>query len=147
MDSSLHLVPGRCKAAHCSWEVLEEGRSRIGKTQRINSPRPQACVRLCVLVCIWVLWLWPRRACVCVWWVCGVCLCAYGGGGSGPAVRGCVCGVCMCMCVCVSVWRAWAAPWAGAGRRVSQRASGRGERGSVAGPGCYVLFAFPAFGP
>src|SRR4029434_1297163 len=31
MDSSLHLVPGRLQAAHCSWGVLEEGRSRMGK--------------------------------------------------------------------------------------------------------------------
>src|SRR4029434_1344932 len=50
MDSSLHLVPGPCKAAHCSWGVLEEGRSRMGKKQKINSPRPQACVCLCVCV-------------------------------------------------------------------------------------------------
>src|SRR4029434_11197212 len=59
MDSSLHLVPGRCKAAHCSWGVLEEGRSRMGKKQKINSPRPHACLRVCVCVCVCVL-------CVCV---------------------------------------------------------------------------------
>ena len=46
---TVHLVPGRLQAAHCSWEVLEEGRSRMGKRQRINSPRPQACVCVCVL--------------------------------------------------------------------------------------------------
>src|SRR4029434_10552513 len=49
MDSSLHLVPGRLQAAHCSWGVLAEGRSRMGKKQKINSPRPQAYLRVCVL--------------------------------------------------------------------------------------------------
>src|SRR4029434_2836464 len=34
MDGSLHLVPGRLKAAHCSWGVLEEGRSRMGKSRK-----------------------------------------------------------------------------------------------------------------
>src|SRR4029434_3600137 len=30
----LDLVPGRLKAAHCSWGVLEEGRSRMGKSRK-----------------------------------------------------------------------------------------------------------------
>src|SRR4029434_3714949 len=42
------LGPGQLQAAHCSWGVLEEGRSRIGKKQKINSPRPQAYLRVCV---------------------------------------------------------------------------------------------------
>src|SRR4029434_10773259 len=48
MDSSLDLVPGRLKAAHCSWGVLEEGRSRMGEMQRLHSLRHQACVCVCV---------------------------------------------------------------------------------------------------
>src|SRR4029434_8360349 len=44
MDSSLDLVPGRLQASHCSWAVLEEGQSWMGKRQKINSPRHQACV-------------------------------------------------------------------------------------------------------
>src|SRR4029434_4740069 len=49
MDSSLHLVPGRLQAAHCSWGVLGGGTFQDGKRQRINLPQPQACV--CVRVC------------------------------------------------------------------------------------------------
>src|SRR4029434_1270961 len=45
------------QAAHCSWGALEEGRSRMGKKQKINSDRPQACVCVCVCVCV---------LCVCV---------------------------------------------------------------------------------
>src|SRR4029434_4384882 len=43
------IGPRALQAAHCSWAVLEEGRSRMGKKQKINSPRPQACVCVCVL--------------------------------------------------------------------------------------------------
>src|SRR4029434_8341583 len=51
MDSSLHLVPGRCKAAHCSWGVLEEGRSRMGKSRKeIHRDLRLTCV--CVCVCV-----------------------------------------------------------------------------------------------
>ena len=47
-DGSLHLVPGRLKAAHCSWGP--GGRTvRDGKMQSVNSQRPQACVCVCVL--------------------------------------------------------------------------------------------------
>src|SRR4029434_3852715 len=52
MDSSLHLVPGRLQSAHCSWEVLEEGRSRMGKRQRIISPYSLRSVCVCVCVCV-----------------------------------------------------------------------------------------------
>src|SRR4029434_677244 len=31
---TVHLVPGRLQAAHCSWGVLEEGRSRMGKSRK-----------------------------------------------------------------------------------------------------------------
>ena len=49
MDSSLHLVPGRLKAAHCSWGVLVEGRSRMGKRrEQIHSDLRPACA--CVYV-------------------------------------------------------------------------------------------------
>src|SRR4029434_3097377 len=48
-DSSLHLVPGRLKAAHCSWGP--GGRTvQDGKMQSRNSQQPQACV--CVCVCV-----------------------------------------------------------------------------------------------
>ena len=58
-DGSLDLVPGRLKAAHCSWGVLEEEQSRMGEMQRLHSLRPQACVcpvsplymHVCVTVC------------------------------------------------------------------------------------------------
>src|SRR4029434_4074964 len=68
MDSSLHLVPGRSQAAHCSWGVLEEGRSRMGKKQKINSQRPQAYLRVCVCVCV----LCRLHICTCVF-QCVVC--------------------------------------------------------------------------
>src|SRR4029434_1258475 len=42
------IGPRALQAAHCSWAVLEEGRSRMGKKQKINSPRPQAYLRVCV---------------------------------------------------------------------------------------------------
>src|SRR4029434_7036737 len=46
---TVHLtVPGRLQAAHCSWgggETLHDG-----KREKINPPRPQACV--CVCVCV-----------------------------------------------------------------------------------------------
>src|SRR4029434_7840287 len=49
-DGSLHLVPGRLKAANCSWGVLGGRTVRDGKTQSVNSQRPQACVFVCVCV-------------------------------------------------------------------------------------------------
>src|SRR4029434_1956366 len=50
MDSSLDLVPGRLQAAHCSWGVLEEGQSRMGKGRRqIHSDLRLTCVCVCVL--------------------------------------------------------------------------------------------------
>src|SRR4029434_6077781 len=45
-DVSLHLVPGRLKAAHCSWGP--GGRTvRDGKMQSRNSQRPQPCACVC----------------------------------------------------------------------------------------------------
>src|SRR4029434_7442181 len=94
MDGSLHLVPGRSQAAPCSWGVLEERRSRMEKTQRINSQRPQACVcacaYLCVCVCVCLCACVPVRVRVRIYVYVYVCVCA------------CVC-VCMCVCVCVCV--------------------------------------------
>ena len=50
-DSSLHLVPGRLQAAHCSWGVLEEGRSRMGKKAE-NKFTATSSLRVCVCVCV-----------------------------------------------------------------------------------------------
>src|SRR4029434_3564354 len=44
------LGPRALQAAHCSWGVLEEGQSRMGKSRKYNSPRPQAYLRVCVCV-------------------------------------------------------------------------------------------------
>src|SRR4029434_7355671 len=58
MDSSLDLVPGRLQAAHCSWGVLEEGQSRMGKGR--------GCVCGCVCVCVCVCVCEPTHRVVCV---------------------------------------------------------------------------------
>ena len=59
MDSSLDLVPGRLQAAHCSWGVLEEGQSRMGKGRRFilflitaTSGAPQVLCRLHIFTCV-----------------------------------------------------------------------------------------------
>src|SRR4029434_1532625 len=85
MDGSLDLVPGRLKAAHCSWGPV------------------------CVCVCVGV----GVRACVCVcdlcgvWVYSGVCdeccplhLCSWRKDSPGwdKCIRLCVC-VCVCVCV------------------------------------------------
>src|SRR4029434_6969322 len=46
MDSSLHLVPVRCKAAHCSCGVLEEGWE---KAENKFTATSGVCVCVCVL--------------------------------------------------------------------------------------------------
>src|SRR4029434_7569243 len=99
MDGSLHLVPGRLKAAHCSGGVLEEGRSRMGKRrEQINSDlRP-----VCVCVCVCPVSSPYLHVCVAV---CGVCLCVDVCVRGRPYIRVCVsvCLVCVYMCVCECV--------------------------------------------
>src|SRR4029434_3772215 len=49
---TVHFTWSRAlQAAHCSWGVLEEGRSRMGKKQKLNSLRSQAYPCVCVCVC------------------------------------------------------------------------------------------------
>src|SRR4029434_4099582 len=67
MDSLLHLVPGRCKAAHCSWGVLEEGQSRMGKSKK-NKFTATSGLPACVCVCV----LCRLHICTCVF-QCVVC--------------------------------------------------------------------------
>src|SRR4029434_3963156 len=65
------LGPRALQDAHCSWGVLEEGRSSMGKKQKINSPRPQAYLRVCVCpvsppcihVCVACVITFSRRFC------------------------------------------------------------------------------------
>src|SRR4029434_9662994 len=74
---TVHLtVPGRLQAAHCSWGG--GGTVQDGKRQKINPPRPQACVCVCVCVCVSERERVSDRKCVCV------C-------------------VCVCECVCIGV--------------------------------------------
>src|SRR4029434_5645707 len=68
MDSLLHLVPGRCKAAHCSWGVLEEGQSRMGKSKK-NKFTATSGLPACVCVCV----LCRLHICTCVF-QCVVCV-------------------------------------------------------------------------
>src|SRR4029434_1164582 len=56
---TVHLVPGRLQAAHCSWGVLEEGQSRMGKGRRFilflitaTSGAPQVLCRLHIFTCV-----------------------------------------------------------------------------------------------
>src|SRR4029434_3231696 len=92
MDSSLHLVPGHCKAAPCSWGVLDEGRSRMGKKQKINSP--QAYLRVCVCV------LCRLHICTCVF-QCVVCALK---NLTKVFIIILIMYLCVCMHVCVCVW-------------------------------------------
>src|SRR4029434_4181476 len=50
MDSSLHLVPGRYKLPTAPGRSLRKDGPGWGKKLKINSPRPQSYLRVCVCV-------------------------------------------------------------------------------------------------
>src|SRR4029434_2411048 len=96
MDSSLHLVPGRYKLPTAPGGSLRKDR------QKINSPRPQAYLRVCVCVCPvshprdLSEFLFPEAQLAALHHVCmcmrSVYVCVWGwvGGGGGGGGCGCV---------------------------------------------------------
>src|SRR4029434_10825605 len=92
MDSSLHLVLGRCKAAHCSWGSLRKDGPGWEKAE--TKFTATSGLPACVCVCVCVMCRLHICTCVfqCVWPVVSACV--------WPVVSACVCRPVVSACVC-----------------------------------------------